>query len=161
MTLQEGVTFVTLVIALYGAGLSTWNAFKASQRDQRLLSVRLNTVYEAFVGRGFGPPMLQIEVVNIGHRDLVADAPQLQVGADKRHVMVLVEASGLSDFPKRLQEGERASVRIGYRDFALSLQDARHRGKVKLYGLCKDSSGETHRSKPLDVDLQEWLRMGD
>jgi hypothetical protein len=154
--LEEIITFV---IAVYGAVLSTVAIYLSVRRDRRSLAVRMATTMPTY-GSHIGAPMVQIEVTNTGHRDLVADAPQLRVEGDEM-VFALTDGPGLADFPKKLSEGERGSVMIAYRNLALSLQHRGHRGKVTLFATCKDSAQNTYRSKPWAVDVQEWLRMGD
>jgi hypothetical protein len=149
---------ITLLIAIYGATLSTTTAILNFRKDRRSLEVRMSTMMYTY-GSELGPPMLAIEIINIGHRQLVVDPPQLMVTADPNRVLALMGADGLADFPKRLNDGESGSVRTPYKDVAAGLLQAGHRGTVELIAICKDSTGRRYRSKPWSVDLLEWLRM--
>jgi hypothetical protein len=153
VNLQE---IITLAIAIYGAVLATLTMVMAIRRDRRSLAVRMKTAMFTYDDR-LGPRMLEIEVANTGHRELVVDAPQLKISGDERRSIVLMDAHGLRDFPKRLAQGERAAVRIEFRDVAMTLQREGH-AKARIYAVCKDSAGHAHRSKPWAVDVQEWLK---
>jgi hypothetical protein len=157
MKTQDWVTFA---IASYGALLSTVVALQAFLKERRTLKLRLRTTRYTYPFGDVGPPMLSIEVVNSGHRILVADAPQLMVASDPQRVLAMMTADGLADFPKRLEDGEMATVRIGYRDIANTLTRGGHSGTVRLLAICKDSTGRLYKSKPWKIDIAEWLKTG-
>lgn len=155
---QIALQALTAALAIYGAGLSTYNAIQARRKDSRSLQVRMNTSMFTF-GSSVGPPMLTIEVVNDGHRSVVADPPQLIMTEMPGKVMALMGAQGLNEFPKQLAEGEVGCVRIAYGDVARSLISAGCASTVELRAICKDSTGRQYRSSSWKVDVAEWLRM--
>ncbi|MDB5429596.1 MAG: hypothetical protein JWP35_712 [Caulobacter sp.] len=156
---QIAVQAATALVAVYGAALATHNAILARRKDRRSLIIKMSTAMYTY-GAELGPPMVSIDVVNDGHRSLVVDAPQLTVESDPSRVIVLLGADGIAAFPKRLEDGETASLRIAYSQVANALMKAGHPNHVRLRAICKDSAGRIYHSKPWAIDIQEWLRMG-
>jgi hypothetical protein len=103
--------------------------------------------------------MVAIEVINDGHRAVVANAPQLKIAEDPDRVIALLGADGVSDFPKRLDQGDSGVVQIEYRDVAVALARKGFRGSVRLKATCTDSIGNSYDSEPWTISIREWLEM--
>jgi hypothetical protein len=82
-------------------------------------------------------------------------APKIGVPGGKE--LILVGADGIADFPKRLDDGESGSLRIGYREIAHSLAENGLRGKVRIHPHCSIETGERFRGKHWDFDISDVL----
>ena len=103
--------------------------------------------------------MLSFEIINRGRRTVIVNAPQLQL-PNKRTVS-LMSADGLHDFPKRLNDGDTAEIRVQYEAIADGLRKSGHNGSVTLKPVVTDSTGKTYRGKKFEVDLDKnwWAKI--
>jgi hypothetical protein len=147
---------ITLAIAGYGAGLSTYNLVQAVRRDRRQLKVSMSTALYTY-GPDLGPAMLSIEVVNTGHRPVVVNPPTLRLPDNK--TLALMGADGISDFPKELGDGAAGAIRSRYRDVAAALASSGYPPIVEVTPICSISTGQTFSGRPWKVNISEWLRM--
>lgn len=149
---------ITFVIASYGAALSTFNLYRSVVNERRRIVIKQSTGWYTYP-QSLGPPMACIEIVNRGRRPVVVNLPQLQLPNHKS--MTMMNADGGHDFPKRLDDGEAASVRIGYDLIAESLRNFGYSGEIVLRPLCTDSTGKTFRGKQwkFNVDKDWWTKI--
>lgn len=147
---------VTFVIAVYGAILSSVVFYRPVLKERRRIVVTLTTAFYTYP-QGLGPPMAQIEVTNDGHRPVVVSAPKLLL--PNGQYMLLMGADGIGDFPKRLEDGESAGVRMQYDAIADGLREAGYSGNVALWPVCSDSTGLTFKGDKWEFDISKnWWR---
>jgi hypothetical protein len=94
---------VTLVIAVYGAALSSVVAAYTFVKERRQIKVELSPSFFMYGNGEASEQMASIDVINHGHRPVVVSAPTLQM-PNHRH-LVFHKAVGFSNFPKRLEDG--------------------------------------------------------
>jgi|ERR1700730_18285831 hypothetical protein len=158
MAAIETKDIITFCIAVYGAGLSSFVFYQSLLKDRRRVVIKQSTAFYTYP-QGLGPPMASIEVINRGHRPVVVSAPQLQLPNKER--MVLVNADGIHEFPKRLEDGESVAIRMQYDAIAESLRKAGYSGKVILRPMCSDSTGKTFRGGKwhFDISTDWWAKI--
>jgi hypothetical protein len=149
---------ITFVIAVYGAVLSSIVFYRSIVKERRRVVITQSAAFYAYP-QGLGPPMAAIEVTNHGYRPVVVSAPQLQL--DNGQHMVLMNADGIHEFPKRLEDGETAQIRMRYDVIAESLRGAGYSGKVILRPTCSDSTGKLFRGKKwkFDISTDWWAKI--
>lgn len=151
----ETKDFFTLAIAVWGAGLSTFNLVEGLRRERRRVRIIQTAAFYAYPGQGLGAPMMALEIVNHGHRPVVINAPQMRL-PDGRH-MALWNADSSHEFPKNLTDGESVTVRFYYAAVSDSLKDAGYRGTVRLRPTCTDTTGKRFFGKVWKFDLDtDW-----
>jgi hypothetical protein len=149
---------ITFIIALYGAVLSSFVFYRSMMREQRRIVIRQTSAFYTYP-QGLGPPMASIEVANHGHRPVVVNAPQLELPGKKN--MLLIKADGIQDFPKRLEDGESAGVRMQYDVIAESLREAGYSGRIILRPICTDSTGKKFKGNKwkFDINTDWWTKI--
>jgi hypothetical protein len=149
---------ITLIIAAYGAVLSSFNLWQALTKDRRRILLKQSTGFYTYAGGGMGPAMATFEVINQGYRPVVVEAPIITLPSGKH--MVLLTADGIRDFPKRLEDGDSVSLRVPFSDIAAALKKEGYSRTVTLYPICKDSTGNIFKGKIWRFDVKAgWTKM--
>ena len=102
---------------------------------------------------------MSLEVINRGKRPVVVNAPQLQLPNKK--CLAFVSASCLGEFPKRLDDGEIATLREGCDEIAGSLRRSGYSGTITLRPMVTDTTGKPFKGKKfkLDLDKDWWAKI--
>jgi hypothetical protein len=151
---MDWINLITILIALYGAILSTY-MFYASRKDKRRrLTVTLSN---GFLTGAIGPsePMLFITVANPGERDMRINTPGLLL-PDKQTIVWPNPQSNVS-FPCDLREGTDCKIWSPLTELAAALAQAGYTEHVKLIGFCDDAVGTRHKGKPFKFQVNEWF----
>lgn len=146
-------------LAIYGAGLSTYNLFKSIQKDKRRVVVKMSTAKVAY-GPKLGPANAAIEVTNLGHRPVTIKQIFFRL-PDGRTIITLNDViPGLDDtkMPIKLEDGATARKYYSYQSIGQGLIHARMK-KIKLYPACEDSTGQVHVGKFWNVDVDKIANM--
>lgn len=98
--------------------------------------------------------MAQITIVNIGRRSAVVKRPNLRLpdGA----VLSLHGADGAQEFPKRLEDGDMAQIRIELKSIANALKQSQHFGVLELVPSCEDTAGHIYEGEAKEFNTKEW-----
>jgi hypothetical protein len=158
MAAIETKDIITFCIAVYGAALSSFVFYRSLVRERRWIVIKQTAAFYTYP-QGLGPPMASIEVINRGHRPVVVNGPQFQLPNGQN--MLLINADGMQAFPKRLEDGEKAEVRMGYDAIADSLRKAGYSGQVVLRPTCTDTTGEKFKGKKwkFDISTDWWAKI--
>jgi hypothetical protein len=71
--------------------------------------------------------------------------------------LVFQKAVGLSDFPKRLQDGEKVSLHVNFAHIKEGLNKEGYCGTVSVYPTCKDNAGKRYWGKKWKFDASlKW-----
>jgi hypothetical protein len=152
---------VIFLLAIYGAGLSTFNLIQAVRKDRRRVSVRYSTVmptYGGTVGRCFA----KVEAVNVGHRPVTITSLSFELPSGAK--LVSFDSDQLPGFPDTrlpavLSDGQTAHATISYADIAGALVSAGRTGKTRLTPYCEDTVGKVYRGEAWLADPAELARM--
>jgi hypothetical protein len=67
------------------------------------------------------------------------------------------DAKGFKDFPRKLEDGEKASIDVRYREISDALKRAGYKGKVRLRPSCKDTANKGYWGKKWKLDTdRDW-----
>jgi hypothetical protein len=148
---MEPKDIFTLLIALYGAGLSTYLLW----RSKRHLRVYITPDFRVYADGAISTQMVSIKVVNTGFRPVGITVPTIRLPNGK--FVSFTDVDGLKSFPKRLEDGETASLSMTMRKLANSLKEAGQSGKVTIRPCCYDTAEKRWFGKRFRVDTdREW-----
>jgi hypothetical protein len=145
---------VTMLVALYGAGLSTFNYRAQRRRDRRALKVEIVDPGD----EGIFPPELEVSAVNTGFRSIHLDL-------ENEHIVILKgreEIVDLLPFPRpandlyELKEGKKITGNIAVNELSALLTTKGYKGCVKLRGRLVDTEGNTYRSRRHTYRIRTW-----
>lgn len=149
-----------LLLALYGAILSTFNWRQALKKERRQIKVSLTTAIPTD-GPKLGPTLAVVEATNLGQRPVHIVLLALQLEDGRRIFPIVSHAPpGLADtkLPITLADGETARRYFSYQGIGEALSGEVPR-KLKLWPVCEDSAKSTYKGEPWDVDPAEFVRM--
>jgi hypothetical protein len=142
---------LTLLIALYGAGLSTCILW----RSNRHLSIAIEPVFLAYPDGSVSTQGVSIKVVNVGSRPIGVTVPTIRLPNGK--FLSFTDVEGLRNFPKRLEGGESAPIRTAMKKLADSVKAFGLSGKVKVRPCCYDTTGKRYLGKKFTIDTaRDW-----
>jgi hypothetical protein len=135
----------TLIIALYGAILSTVVLLRTVRKDKKKLRILLKQEGDNF----------ECLVVNYGYRAINIQMPVITARGFSKEIFVSPpENVALSSFPRELGEGK--SVKFTSSDYGITEKLGLKYdvvGKIVLSASCTDATGKTYRSKKLNYFL--------
>jgi hypothetical protein len=145
---------ITLIIAMYGAILSTYSIWNARQEHRREVKVRLSY---GFSTHPFAPQglLLIIEALNTGRKTVTLSSTGLILPTkDKKYYTFLRPNSNVT-FPYDLPEGKNCSVWIGTKELSENLKQEGYSGKIELKGYYGDAIGGKYKSKSIKFDIDK------
>jgi len=96
--------------------------------------------------------MLHIEASNPGNRTVTLSSAGVLLPGNKQ--LMLFPAI----LPYELLEGKNLYVWTSAEDAARKLKDGGFSGEVKLIGFFRDALRTVYKSKPLNFDVDEWIK---
>jgi hypothetical protein len=102
-------------------------------------------------------PLLAIEVLNTGFRTVIITRGGV-IFPNNEQILSTVPASDPSTYPIELLEGQNRHLQIPPQNVAKMLKNDGFSGIVKLRGWCQDALGKVYKSKPLDFEIEQWLK---
>lgn len=139
---------VTLIVAVYGAFLSTFNFLQSMRKERRQVSIDLTSSYYLGEDR-MGEPIGLIRIVNHGQRPIVVTSPTIHL--DDGAWVKFLDFEAL--FPKKLEDGESISLPVFYEHFEAALTSMGGVDNIKtLQPSCTLSTGKTYRGKKWRFD---------
>lgn len=144
---------VTALVALYAAGLSTYN-FIMERRDKRpSLNVRLS--YGALTLSDHGQIVLLFNVSNAGSQPITLTSIGVRLN-DKR-TLYMPQLSGTASLPIELQPGQGRLFWMLPHVVAQSLHEQGYNGEQKVRAVCTDATGREHFSKSWTFNIEARL----
>jgi hypothetical protein len=138
------VQVITLLIASYGAVVATFNLIQTVMRERRGINIYHAIQYLSFDEEHYNP-FLVITLVNRGYRPAVVLLPVLLLnGKDELELFLSDDAK---EFPKTLEDGEIAQLRVSGKYLTAVIKDEEYTGSVKAQIICFDSTGRRYSSK--------------
>jgi len=145
---------LTLFIAVWGAGLSTYKAVSDYRKNVRRVKVELSY---GFISQAniLGPMLIILSAANVGNREVILNSMGYLLPDGKRSVTI--EPQSDVRFPYALSEGKKCLVWKEQRRFAEELSKHGYSGKIKIRGYYQSATGEMFKSKPFDFDIESAL----
>jgi hypothetical protein len=134
----------TVLVALYGAGLSTFNYLAQRQRDRRALKVEIIDSGDG----GCSQPTLDVSAVNIGFRSIHLENRHAAIILKDGEEIVTLSPTGefCTHLPYELKESEKFTAQITVNELSALLAEKGYKGCVKLRGHLFDAEGNAYRS---------------
>lgn len=149
---MDVISLVTLIIALWGAILATYQFIESRKEKQRTATLTLK--------QGFVPtmnsqlePMLILTVANPGNRTLTINKPILEL-PDKSILVFHPTGSTARQYPFELLEGKNCMIWIEIAEVAKALKEKGFSGKVKIRGIVTDAVGNKFISRPSPITIE-------
>lgn len=142
---------VTAAVAIYGALLSTYNAYIA--RKQSRTQIRVTVSYGFLTsGPNLSDDMLILSASNAGRHAVSLTSVGFVLPTKQQ---LVITSEGSSQLPHHLTEGTSITHWIPVREVARILRDRRFSGTVKITAFYNDAVGARHYSKPLSFDVDD------
>lgn len=143
------------LLALYGAGLSTYNTWSARREkalvEKRVLRVTVARgfpVYDDGIDRG---DLVIVTATNVGQRTVIAKSIELQL-PDGHHYPKVERGPHDSQLPATLKDGESASIYYSLPQLQQALYRHYEReDPVVLVPVCTDSVGNRHTGESIEI----------
>ena len=150
ITWDQGIQILTALVALWGAGLSTYT-FVTNRRDKRrVLKVRLRYALVPNI-KSEPESRITITVSNPGYHSLTVTSVSFRLPSRKQ--LVYPYAQSDKSLPHELTPGTQLTVFISARQMVKDLKKGSFSGVVRLVGVCSDALGGEHKSSPYDFDM--------
>lgn len=150
MEAETVVQIITAIVAVYGAGISTYTLVSNNKEKKRQIKVSLSIGY--IVDRGNGDdPMLIITVTNPGFRTVTINTPEILLPDGKK--MFFPDPLSNVTFPFELHEGKNCMLWTKRQDLLEELIRAQYSGTIKIKGACRDATDKVYISKSFDIKL--------
>ena len=141
---------VMALVALYGAALSTYNAYAAKRINKRQVRVKLS---HGLVTSRLSDDMLILEASNPGHRPVTLTGVGL-ILPDKRQLIFPFSEEGSAPLPHQLNEGSNVTHWMPAREVAGELIRKGFPRHVELVAFYRDASDKCHKSNALTFDTR-------
>jgi len=144
---------ITLLIAIYGAVVSTYSIYASRQEHKREIKVELSYGFMRNVLGEVSPPLLILSAMNTGVKTVTLTSTGL-VLPRKKYLFFAQPESNVT-FPHELTEGKSCSVWIANKELAEDLRREGYSGKIKLKGYYKDAVGGDYQSKQKKFNIEK------
>jgi hypothetical protein len=146
---------ITLIIAIYGALVSTYSVWGSRQEHKREIKVELAYGFMRNSLSEVSPLMLILSALNTGRRTVTLTSMGLILPKkDKKYLVFLQPESNVS-FPYDLLEGKNCNVWTTTKELAEDLKREGYSGKISLKGYYKDAIGGEYKSKSLKFNIEK------
>ena len=152
----EDQNHVTLIVAIAGFVLSLAIWIRTIWRERRHLEVRVTNAFFVYGNGEISTQMASVDVINKGSRPVVVKAPTLRA-PNKKH-LTFIRVDDFKKFPKKLEDGDSASLCVAYAEIAKTLKAQGYKGKVRLKPSCLDTGGKRYWGKKWQLDIdKDWI----
>jgi hypothetical protein len=107
---MEPKDFLTLGISTFSAFLSLFVFIWTIRKDRRKIVVGVSPAFFVYANGEISTQMASIDVINQGRRPVYVKAPALRI--PNGQFLSFVSTDDFKKFPKRLDDGESASLRV-------------------------------------------------
>lgn len=153
---MDWTDIVTALVAVYGAGLATYNLIAHLRGTKARVKVKIS---QGFVTDPLGrpsEPMIILSALNVGQKAVTLCSQ----GFLLPNGMKWVFPNPLSNvrFPYELLPGKSCQIWTEAARLARDLNAQGYSGKVKLVGFYRDQIDTTYKSKPYEFDVENWAK---
>lgn len=154
MTPQEWASAATVLVAVYGAALSTYNLIAARRDHHRTVRVFLK---RGLAAPGHEPePVFILEAVNPGQRSVTLTSCGLLL--PNRKTFLIPRPPGSATFPHELTDGKSCTILFPLRDVVRALQQEGFNRQVSVRAVFTDALGKDHLSKRVKGSVSDWAK---
>jgi len=146
---------ITLIIAIYGALLSTYSIWNARQEHKREIKVELSYGFMRNPLSGVSPPMLFLSALNTGTKTVTLSSMGLILPRKDKKYLIFVQPESSVSFPYDLPEGKSCSVWITTKELAEDLKREGYSGRISLKGYYRDAIGGYYKSKSVKFTIEK------
>jgi hypothetical protein len=147
---------ITLIIASYGALVSTISIWYTRKEHKREVKVKLNLGFIQQVS--LSPAMLILTALNTGTKTATLSAMGLIL--PKKKILAFTHPNSYVTFPHDLLEGKDVVVWIKAEELAQDLIKNGFSGSISFKGFYRDALGKEYKSKTMEFNLYEWSKDG-
>jgi hypothetical protein len=151
LTLQD---WITLSVAIWGAGLSTLLGIFKILEIKRFLKIQLSTGLIRISQHNI-PSVLMITCTNIGKRPVQITSYGLKL--PDRNIMAVMQPIFPIQFPTRISDGDSFTLHFHLRNIASGLKQNGYTSKIKIRGFVSEATGKRYLSKKMKFNINEWL----
>jgi len=142
---------ITLVIALWGAFLSTYKVISDYRKNVR--NIRIEVSYGFLMGHRVGPDVLNIQAINAGYRSITLSSVGFII--NNKAQIIIVDPQGTVQLPHTLEEGTSCTIYKEQSDLARQLKENGISGNVTIKGFYRSATGKVYRSKSIEFDTEK------
>lgn len=145
---------IALIIATYGAIVSTYSVWNARQQNKREVKVSLNY---GLILLHQQLPRLILSAKNTGNKTVTLSSMGLILPRKKNNLFTPIrpDTMGLVTFPHDLDAGKDCSVYFELKNLAEELRLEGFSGKINLKGYFRDAIGNTYKGKPFKFEIDK------
>jgi hypothetical protein len=149
---------ITLLIAIYGALLSTYSVWTARQEHKREIKVELSYGFMRNPLSGVSPPMLLLSASNTGTKTVTLTSMGLILPRKDKKYLIFAQPESNVSFPCDLLEGKNCNVWVTTKELAEDLKREGYSGRISLKGYYRDAIGGYYESKSFKFDIEFHLK---
>lgn len=142
---------ITLIIAIYGAILSTITIILKLIERRPHIKVRIKGGYTMSGARAETDTMVMVEAINIGNKSIILNTTGFYAN---KHPFFCPITIPRIQFPYELQEGKNCIVLYEEKRLAKKLKQSNLSGTIKIWGYFTDVIGNIYKSKPLKFNTE-------
>lgn len=148
---------ITLIIAIYGAILSTYTIWNSKQEHKREIKVKTTYGFIKSPITGVSPLMIMSTAMNTGRKTVSITSMGFILPNKDREYLILLKPQSNVIFPYDLAEGKSCQVWDTAKELAEDLKHEGYSGRIDLRGYFKDAIGNEYRSKPMKFSIEKHL----
>jgi hypothetical protein len=143
---------ITLLLAIWGAGLSTYKLISDSRKN--IPKIKVELAYGFLTSTMMtGPTVLNIQAINMGHKSVTLNSVGLIVN-NKQNILFL-NPQGSVKLPYTLEEGKSCTIYRTLNDLSKDLKSHEIVGNVKIIGYYISATGKVYKSKSIKFDTEK------
>lgn len=150
------VEIVTLVIAGYGAVLSTINTVLRIKSKQAQVDVDLKLGMLGPVAGRMSEPQLILTARNTGETTVNVGLPRFRLPDGRTMVFPGGDMHSVVDYPYELQARTKCEAWVDPHLVAAKLRSEGYSGEVDLVALFPDATQNEHDSDPVPFPINDW-----
>ncbi len=146
-------TIITLLIAVYGAFLSTYSLI-VSRKDKKAKLHIIIEMSNTSPIKQTKPPFFQIRILNVGLFDIRVSKAILIVKNSRDFIET---ESKHVDFPYDLERGKSFHLLMDMEDIAIKLNNMGFQKRVRVRGKVFDAIGNEYKSRSANFNVNKWF----
>jgi hypothetical protein len=143
---------ITLLIAIYGALVSTYSVWTARQEHRREIKVELSYGFMRNALAEVSPTLLILSAMNTGAKTATLTSTGLAL--PRKKYLLFAQPESNVTFPHDLPEGKSCSVWITNEELLKDLKREGYSGRIKLKGYYRDAVGGYYKSKSVRFNIE-------